>query len=142
MATASASGELQPGDQVVVDGIDRLREGAKVTVIEADKVQKVDQAVQDAASQPRGMRNLPPEVRAKLATMNPDERKAYLQNCAPSAQASATAVRRVARAGARRPAACRPVARAVAGVTPAFARPHGIPGPGRPGRALSARPGS
>jgi multidrug efflux system membrane fusion protein len=74
----SVKGELQPGDQVVVDGIDRLREGAKVTVIEADKVQKVDQAVQDAASQPR-MRNLPPEVRAKLATMNPEERKAYLQ---------------------------------------------------------------
>ncbi|MET1537290.1 hypothetical protein ABXL43_36205, partial [Burkholderia sola] len=40
---------------------------------------KVDQAVQDASSQPRGMRNLPPDVRAKLATMNPDERKAYLQ---------------------------------------------------------------
>ena len=75
----SVRGELQPGDQVVVDGIDRLREGAKVTVIEADKVQKVDQAVQDAASQPRGMRNLPPDVRAKLATMTPEERKAYLQ---------------------------------------------------------------
>ncbi|MPT07013.1 MAG: efflux transporter periplasmic adaptor subunit, partial [Delftia sp.] len=75
----SVKGELKPGEQVVVDGIDRLREGAKVTVIEPDKVQKVDQAVQDASSQPRGMRNLPPDVRAKLATMNPDERKAYLQ---------------------------------------------------------------
>ena len=48
-------------------------------MIEPDKVQKVDQAVQDASGQPRGMRNLPPDVRAKLATMNPDERKAYLQ---------------------------------------------------------------
>jgi multidrug efflux system membrane fusion protein len=75
----SVKGELKPGEQVVVDGIDRLREGAKVTVIEPDKVQKVDQAVQDASGQPRGMRNLPPDVRAKLATMNPDERKAYLQ---------------------------------------------------------------
>ena len=86
----SVQGELQPGDQVVTDGIDRLREGAQVTVIEADKVQKVDQAVQDAASQPRGMRNLTPEQRArlaaltpeqraKLAAMTPEERKAFFQ---------------------------------------------------------------
>ncbi|GGH49545.1 hypothetical protein GCM10010975_01950 [Comamonas phosphati] len=75
----SVQGELQPGDQVVTDGIDRLREGAQVTVIAADKVQKVDQAVQDTASQPRGMRNLTPEQRAKLATMTPEERKAFFQ---------------------------------------------------------------
>ena len=75
----SVRGELQPGDQVVTDGIDRLREGAKVTVIAADKVQKVDQAVSDAAGRPRGARNLPPEVRAKLATMAPEERRAYLE---------------------------------------------------------------
>ncbi|WP_084455400.1 efflux RND transporter periplasmic adaptor subunit [Comamonas composti] len=72
-------GELQPGDQVVTDGIDRLREGAAVTVIADDKLQKVDQAVQEAGSQPRGVRNLPPEVRARLATMAPEERRAYLQ---------------------------------------------------------------
>jgi len=75
----SVQGDLQPGDQVVTDGIDRLREGASVTVIAPDKAQQVDQAVQDAASQPRGLRNLPPEVRAKLAAMGPEERKAYLQ---------------------------------------------------------------
>lgn len=75
----SVQGELQPGDQVVTDGIDRLREGATVTVIAADKAQKVDQARQEAASRPRGMQNLPPEVRAKLAAMNPEERKAYIQ---------------------------------------------------------------
>lgn len=75
----SVQGDLQPGDQVVTDGIDRLREGAQVTVIAADKVQKVDQAVQDAASQPRGMRNLTPEQRAKLASMTPEERKAFFQ---------------------------------------------------------------
>jgi multidrug efflux system membrane fusion protein len=86
----SVQGELQPGDQVVTDGIDRLREGAQVTVIDADKVRKVDQAVQDAASQPRGMRNLTPEQRArlaaltpeqraKLAAMTPEERKAFFQ---------------------------------------------------------------
>ncbi|GAD21057.1 membrane-fusion protein [Acidovorax sp. MR-S7] len=97
----SVRGELQPGDQVVTDGIDRLREGAKVTVIAADKVQKVDQAVSDAAGRPRGARNLPPEVRAKLATMAPEERRAYLEKLraeragqgggAPAAPASAPA---------------------------------------------------
>jgi multidrug efflux system membrane fusion protein len=97
----SVRGELQPGDQVVTDGIDRLREGAKVTVIAADTVQKVDQAVSDAAGRPRGARNLPPEVRAKLATMAPEERRAYLEKLraeragqgggAPAAPASAPA---------------------------------------------------
>lgn len=75
----SVQGELQPGDQVVTDGIDRLREGAQVTVIEPDKVQKVDQAVQDAASRPRGMPNLTPEQREKLAAMSPEERRAFFQ---------------------------------------------------------------
>lgn len=86
----SVQGELSPGDQVVTDGIDRLREGAQVTVIAADKVEKVDQAVQEARSQPRGMgkltpeqrerlAKLPPEQREKLAKMSPDERKAFFQ---------------------------------------------------------------
>lgn len=74
----SVRGELQPGDQVVTDGLDRLREGAKVTVIAADRLQLVDEAVGQAASRPRGARNLPPELRAKLATMSPEERRAYL----------------------------------------------------------------
>ncbi len=75
----SVQGELQPGDQVVTDGIDRLREGAPVTVIAAGKVQQVDQAVQDAASQPRSMRNLTPAQREQVAKMSPDERKAFFQ---------------------------------------------------------------
>ena len=75
----SVQGELQPGDQVVTDGIDRLREGAPVTVVDAGKVQQVDQAVQDASSQPRNLRNLTPEQRAQLATMNAEERKAFIQ---------------------------------------------------------------
>lgn len=74
----SVRGDLQPGDQVVTDGLDRLREGAKVTVIAADRLQQVDEAVGQAASRPRGARNLPPELRAKLATMSPEERRAYL----------------------------------------------------------------
>ncbi len=75
----SVQGELQPGDQVVTDGIDRLREGAPVTVIAAGKVQQVDQAVQDAASQPRSMRNLTPAQREQVVKMSPDERKAFFQ---------------------------------------------------------------
>ncbi|MEG0200666.1 MAG: MdtA/MuxA family multidrug efflux RND transporter periplasmic adaptor subunit [Comamonas sp.] len=76
----SVRGELEPGDQVVTDGIDRLREGAQVSVIDADKVKKVDQAVQDAASQPRGaMRNLTPEQREKVSKMTPEERKEFFQ---------------------------------------------------------------
>ena len=76
----SVRGDLNPGDQVVTDGIDRLREGAQVTVVDSDKVKKVDQAVQDAASQPRGgMRNLTPEQREKVAKMAPEERKAFFQ---------------------------------------------------------------
>ncbi len=76
----SVRGELESGDQVVTDGIDRLREGAQVSVIDADKVKKVDQAVQDAASQPRGaMRNLTPEQREKVSKMTPEERKEFFQ---------------------------------------------------------------
>ena len=76
----SVRGDLQPGDKVVTDGIDRLREGAQVNVVDSDKVKKVDQAVQDAASQPRGaMRNLTPEQREKIAKMSPEERKEFFQ---------------------------------------------------------------
>lgn len=76
----SVRGDLQPGDKVVTDGIDRLREGAQVTVVDSEKVKKVDQAVQDAASQPRGpMRNLTPEQREKVAKMTPEERKEFFQ---------------------------------------------------------------
>ena len=75
----SVQGDLQAGDQVVTDGIDRLREGAKVSIIAADKVNQVDQAVQNAAGAPRMPRNLPPEIRAKVANMTPDERKAFFQ---------------------------------------------------------------
>ncbi len=76
----SVKGDLQPGDQVVTDGIDRLREGAPVSIIAANKLDQVDQAVQNAAGAPRMPRNLPPEIRAKVANMSPEERKAFFQN--------------------------------------------------------------
>ena len=43
----SVEGELQEGDQVVTDGIDRLREGAKVAVIDAGAAARADEAAQD-----------------------------------------------------------------------------------------------
>ena len=35
----SVTGDLQPGDRVVTDGLDRLREGSKVTVIDPGQAQ-------------------------------------------------------------------------------------------------------
>lgn len=76
----SVQGELAEGERVVTDGADRLREGAQVAVIAADAAARADQAVQDAASRPRGaMRNLPPEVAAKVQNMSPEERRAFLR---------------------------------------------------------------
>jgi multidrug efflux system membrane fusion protein len=36
----AVEGPLQPGEQVVIDGVDRLRDGAKVEVIKADTKQR------------------------------------------------------------------------------------------------------
>ena len=75
----SVRGDLQPGDGGGTGGMDRLREGAQVSIIAADKVNQVDQAVQNAAGAPRMPRNLSPELRAKVASMTPEERKAFFQ---------------------------------------------------------------
>lgn len=76
-------GELRPGERVVIDGVDRLREGAKVEVIAADP--KLRQGGDVAAGErargegKRRMANLPPEVAEKLKAMGPDERRAWFQ---------------------------------------------------------------
>jgi multidrug efflux system membrane fusion protein len=76
----SIEGELREGEQVVTDGIDRLREGAKVAVIDAGAVTRADQAAQDQAAQRRAfMASLPPDVREKLQKMSPVERRAFLR---------------------------------------------------------------
>lgn len=76
----SVEGELREGEQVVTDGIDRLREGAKVAVIDAGAVTRADQAAQDQAAQRRAfMASLPPDVREKLQKMSPEERRAFLR---------------------------------------------------------------
>ncbi|TWG41041.1 multidrug efflux system membrane fusion protein [Acidovorax delafieldii] len=98
----SVEGELREGEQVVTDGIDRLREGAKVAVIDAGAVTRADQAAQDQAAQRRAfMASLPPDVREKLQKMSPEERRAFLRErraqmgasgaAAPASAASAAA---------------------------------------------------
>jgi multidrug efflux system membrane fusion protein len=76
----SVEGELAEGDKVVTDGIDRLREGAKVAVIEAGAASKADQAAQEAGQRRAAfLKNLTPEQREKLAKMSPDERRAFIR---------------------------------------------------------------
>ncbi|MGC3944573.1 MAG: MdtA/MuxA family multidrug efflux RND transporter periplasmic adaptor subunit [Chryseolinea sp.] len=75
-------GDVQVGERVVIDGVDRLREGAKVEVIAADPKQRAGATASDSASgaHHRGAgRNLPPEVAEKLKGMSPEERKAWFQ---------------------------------------------------------------
>ena len=88
----SVEGDLQVGDQVVTDGIDRLREGAKVAVIDAGAASKADQAAQDSGQRRAAfMKNLTQEQRDKLAKMNPDERRAFLRTLRASAVAAGVA---------------------------------------------------
>lgn len=76
----SIEGDLREGEQVVTDGIDRLREGAKVAVIDSKAVTRADDAAQEQAAQRRAlMASLPPEVREKLQKMSPEERRAFLR---------------------------------------------------------------
>ena len=77
----SVEGELKEGDQVVTDGIDRLREGAKVAVIDAGAAARADEAAQDAGARRAAlMRSLTQAERDKLATMTPDERRAFFRS--------------------------------------------------------------
>jgi len=76
------AGRLKEGERVVIDGVDRLREGAKVEVIAADPAQRA------GASAPAGRASggggnwrdrVPPEVAAKLEKMSPEERREWFQ---------------------------------------------------------------
>ncbi|RQO80042.1 efflux RND transporter periplasmic adaptor subunit [Acidovorax sp. FJL06] len=146
-------GELREGEQVVTDGIDRLREGAKVAVIDAGAVSRADQAAQDQAAQRRAfIASLPPEVREKLQKMSPEERRAFLRErraqmgaggaAAPASAASGSS----AAAGTAPPAIPAPAlaassAPAPRGDMPARPVPRAEAAPqGAPGAALPAAP--
>jgi len=75
----AVEGELDVGERVVIDGVDRLREGAKVEVIAADPRQRAGAQESGKGGRRGGMANLPPEVAAKLKGMSPEERKAWFQ---------------------------------------------------------------
>lgn len=77
----AVTGAVQAGDTIVVDGVDRLREGAKVEVIASDPNQRQGaQAPARRASGNRGgMGQLSPEDATKVQAMSPDERKAFFQ---------------------------------------------------------------
>lgn len=76
----AVEGELKDGDQVVVDGIDRLREGAKVAVIDSGAAARADEAVQESGARRAAMRNLTQEERDRLAKMTQEERRAFLRS--------------------------------------------------------------
>lgn len=93
--------DLKEGDQVVTDGLDRLREGARVSVIDtAANAAKADEAAQDAAGRRAALlRSLSPQERDKLAAMSPEERRAFFR------------ARRAQPQGAGEPAASVPASR-------------------------------
>lgn len=87
----AVQGELKAGERVVVDGADRLRDGAKVQVIDATKAASAAtqatshkhgaSGAQAAASgeRPRWMDRVPPDMQDKLKAMSPEDRKAWFQ---------------------------------------------------------------
>lgn len=113
----AVEGELKEGDQVVVDGIDRLREGAKVAVIDSGAAARADEAVQDAGARRAAMmRNLTPEEREKLAKMTQEERRAFFRSkrnqpgaAGPAGAASGTVGSEAAAPAAGASAAAAPV---------------------------------
>lgn len=121
----AVEGELKDGDQVVVDGIDRLREGAKVAVIDSGAAARADEAAQDSGARRAAMmRNLTQEERDKLAKMTQEERRAFFRSkrtqpgaAGPAGAASGTVGGEAAApaAGASAPAAPAPAASRPAG---------------------------
>ena len=70
----SVQGDLPVGVQVVTDGLDRLRDGAKVNVI----VPLASGAAPVAEARRFDPSTLPPDVRENFAKMSPDERRAFI----------------------------------------------------------------
>lgn len=99
----AVEGQLRPGEQVVIDGVDRLRDGAKVEVIAADPAKRkgaeappakgrrgqrgasapMGGASQSAAgggeARPPRLDRLPPDQQEAFMKMSPEERKAFIE---------------------------------------------------------------
>jgi len=102
-------GELKPGDQVVTDGADRLRDGGKAEVIKAPAggVSGAGGARDSGGGRGRWMEGLPPDVVEKLKGMSPEDRRAWLQQhrgasspAAPAPVPAPTAAPKLAAEGA------------------------------------------
>ena len=114
----SVEGELQDGEQVVTDGIDRLREGAKVAVIDAAVATRADAAAQDAGARRAAlMASLTPQEREQVAKMSQEERRAFFRN----RRAQAPAGPQGAASGAAAPAPAAPATGASRASAPASA---------------------
>ena len=83
----SVKADLPVGAKVVTDGLDRLRDGAKVNVI----APVAPGAAPVAKARRFDPSTLPPEVREKLAKMSPEERRAFIAARRAKAAASSPA---------------------------------------------------
>ena len=83
----AVEGDLKPGETVVIDGVDRLRDGAKVEVIPADPGKRAGaQPVAPGASGASApgdragfLSRLPPDVAEKVRKMTPEERRDWFR---------------------------------------------------------------
>jgi len=82
-------GDLAPGDRVVTDGADRLREGAQVEVIAPARgrpgaaptpgMPPTSTAGVPPAERPPWLDRLPPEQQERFMKMSPDERQTFIE---------------------------------------------------------------
>jgi len=114
--STAVQGDLKPGEQVVTDGADRLRDGGRAEVIKAPAgsasapgggrgrshggaasaaatgASSASSAADAAGSdRSRWMERVPPEMVDKLKAMSPEDRRAWLQEYRASAAGSAPA---------------------------------------------------
>ncbi len=75
----AVKGDLAAGDQVVTDGADRLREGAKIEPIGPGGAATDVANAAATDGRPAWMDRLPPDQVEKIKAMSPDERRAYLR---------------------------------------------------------------
>ena len=102
--SSAVQGELKPGEQVVIDGADRLRDGGKAEVIKAPagaasgagggrgrrgagatSAPAASAASAGDGERPRWEARVPPEMVEKLRAMSPEDRRAWLQEHRASA---------------------------------------------------------
>ena len=88
---SAVQGDIKPGEQVVTDGADRLRDGGKAEVIKAP-AGGASAGRDGGGGRSNWMDRVPPEMVEKLKAMSPEDRRAWIQqHRAASAPAAATA---------------------------------------------------